>query len=251
VGGRGISPPESSTYFMVVEATMSKRSLTRTFPIGMPNQLGQTKFEQVNRPPDACPICHRGIEAKLVSNGFWIRENEIFQAVFQCVNHKCRNIFIATYYRSSTTNGNWELYAVEPAQIPIAKEVAAISPDFVTIRQQVAAAESMKFDQLVGIGLRKALETLIKDFAISEHPQKVEEVKKEFLGICIEKYIPDTQVKQCAKRATWLGNDHAHYIKKWETKDVSDLKTLVTLTVNWIHNHLATKQFVGDMPEGK
>jgi hypothetical protein len=106
-------------------------------------------------------------------------------------------------------------------------------------------------DQLVGIGLRKALEFLIKDFAISEHKEKEDEIKKEWLGKCIELYIADEKVKQCAKRATWLGNDHAHYVKKWEGKDVTDLKLLVTLTVNWIHNHLVTKQFVGDMPEGK
>jgi Domain of unknown function (DUF4145) len=224
------------------------------FQIGVPNQLGRETFVEVNRPPDTCPICHRGIEARLVSGGYWIRENERFQAVFQCVSHECRNVFIATYYRSTATNGNWELSEVEPtraAPITVPREVAQVSPQFVIIRQQVAAAEALRLDQLVGIGLRKALEFLIKDFAISEHNDKAEEIKKEFLGNCIEKYIQDAQVKQCAKRATWLGNDQVHYIKKWEAKDVNDLKTLVTLTVNWIQNHLATKQFVGDMPEGK
>jgi hypothetical protein len=220
------------------------------FLIELPDHFGQLKPVEADRAPDMCPICHRGIEAKLVSVGHWVQEKLRFQAVFQCVNHKCRNIFIGTYTSPST--GKWQLVAVEPTRaslIHVPPEIAKVSPQYVTIRQQVAAAEANGLDQLVGIGLRKALEFLIKDFAISEHPEKEHEIKKEWLGSCIEKYILDVKVKQCANRATWLGNDQAHYIKKWESKDVSDLKTLVTLTVNWIHNHLMTEQFVGDMPE--
>ena len=222
------------------------------FEIGLPDQMGRTVNIQVDRPPDTCPICHRSIEAKFVSGGFWLRENERFQATFQCVSLACRNLFLATYHCSTATNGNWKLGTIEPTRprsIYVPQEVANISPDFVRVREQVEAAETNGLDQLVGIGLRKALEFLIKDFAISEHKEKAEEIKKQWLAKCIELYIPDEQVKQCAKRATWLGNDQAHYIKKWGDKDVKDLKTLVTLTVNWIHNHIVTNQFVGDMPE--
>ena len=54
-------------------------------------------------------------------------------------------------------------------------------------------------------------------------------------------------MKECAKRAAWLGNDETHYTRKWEDKDVKDLKLLVHLTVNWIDNVLLTQKYISEM----
>ena len=40
----------------------------------------------------------------------------------------------------------------------------------------------------------------------------------------ISRYIDDSNIKNVAKRAVWLGNDETHYIRKWEDKDLSFLK---------------------------
>lgn len=32
----------------------------------------------------------------------------------------------------------------------------------------------------------------------------------------------------------WLGNDETHYVRRWEEKDLSDLKRLISMTVSWI-----------------
>jgi len=50
-----------------------------------------------------------------------------------------------------------------------------------------------------------------------------------------------------AKRATWLGNDETHYLRKWESKDINDLKTLLQLTINSIENQLLAKAYESDM----
>jgi Domain of unknown function (DUF4145) len=121
----------------------------------------------------------------------------------------------------------------------------------VEIRNQVAVAESGNLDQLVGIGLRKALEFLVKDFAISQHKAEEENIKKMMLGPCINQYLPDGKIKQCAERAAWLGNDETHYVRRWEEKDVNDLRNLIRLTENWIDSHLATDGYIGDMPAGR
>jgi hypothetical protein len=68
-----------------------------------------------------------------------------------------------------------------------------------------------------------------------------------FLGKCIDTYINDLNLKECARRAAWLGNDETHYIRKWEDKDVNDLKTLIRLTVNWIENVLLTEEYISSM----
>ena len=103
---------------------------------------------------------------------------------------------------------------------------------------------------MTGIGLRKALEFLVKDFAIGEHPTEREAIVAKALAKCIAEYIVDTPVQHAAKRATWLGNDEAHYVRRWEDKDVSDLKILLKLTMNGIENHLLGKQYVEEMPDG-
>lgn len=115
------------------------------------------------------------------------------------------------------------------------------------IYDQALVAESQSLSQMVGIGIRKSLEFLIKDYAILQNPDKAEEIKKETLAKCISLYIADQNVKECAKRAAWLGNDETHYMRKWEMKDIGDLKRLVRLTVNWIDNVLLTKAYVSEM----
>ena len=213
---------------------------------------GMPLHTAIQKLPDICPICHRAVQARQLG-WYWLRERFLLQGVFQCVSRDCQHVFIGDYRSPNNTSSDWRLVGLapsSPAPVAVPREVAAVSPTFVEIRNQVAAAEALQLDQLVGIGFRKALEFLIKDFAISEHASEKEQILRLNLGQCIDKYVPDGNIKKCAKRATWLGNDETHYLRKWDTKDVNDLKALVTLTVNWIHSHLATKQFVGDMPEG-
>ena len=47
----------------------------------------------------------------------------------------------------------------------------------------------------------------------------------------------------------WLGNDETHYYRTWEEKDLSDLKTLLGVTINAIHNKLLLATYEGEMPE--
>ena len=46
---------------------------------------------------------------------------------------------------------------------------------------------------------------------------------------------------------TWLGNDETHYIRRWQDKQINDLKRLIQLTINWIHNTLLPKKYLEDM----
>jgi hypothetical protein len=104
-----------------------------------------------------------------------------------------------------------------------------------------------------GPGYRKALKFLIKDYLASLQP--TEEAKKEIADMplmgCIKKYVTDSRMRITAERATWLGNDETHYIRKWEDKDLNDMKNLIQLTCYWIQSeHLTNAAAVG-MPVGK
>lgn len=202
--------------------------------------------------PDNCPRCHRAVHPKHF-NAAILKERSVAQVVYRCTHQKCQELFLATYlYANRTTNGRavYVMDHVAPIAVqavPFPELVSTLSPTFVEIFNQSMAAESMQLNQLVGIGLRKALEFIVKDYAVAENPEHEEEIRRTLLGTCITRYVSDVNVKECAKRAAWLGNDETHYTRKWETKDINDLKLLVRLTVNWIENALLTKKYIAEM----
>ena len=117
--------------------------------------------------------------------------------------------------------------------------------------EQVEVADNKKLDQLVGMGLRKGIEFLIKDFAVKTTKGQKKNIEKSELAYVIGQYVKDDYINACAKRATWLGNDEAHYLRRWTDKDITHLKDLVRLTVNWIDNYMMTRSYRKQMPEGK
>lgn len=209
-----------------------------------------------NTVPDVCPRCHRSVHPKVGQITHQPNKN-MAQIVYQCTSDSCLELFIGTYsYNNTTANSapSYILRSVTPFKakgINFSDSVLEVSESFVEIYNQALVAESQGLTQLVGIGLRKALEFLIKDFAMHQHPEEAEKIKGKQLGPCIDAFVSDTNVKECAKRAAWLGNDETHYVRKWEDKDISDLKLLVRLTTNWIDNVLLTQKYIVLMQPGK
>ncbi|MCT7941552.1 hypothetical protein [Shewanella holmiensis] len=74
-----------------------------------------------------------------------------------------------------------------------------------------------------------------------------EKIKRLMLMPCISQYISDTNIKECAIRAVWLGNDETHYERRWEKKDINDLKLLINLVVNWVVSSLMTQEYMKSM----
>jgi len=50
-----------------------------------------------------------------------------------------------------------------------------------------------------------------------------------------------------AERAVWLGNDEAHYIRKWEDKDLADLKKLMEIVIHFIDMEILLVSYLKDM----
>jgi hypothetical protein len=126
-----------------------------------------------------------------------------------------------------------------------------ISPQFSEIYDQAYQAEQFGLSLIIGPAYRKSLEYLIKDYAIStvSSDGDKEDILKSFLSSVIDKYIDDARIKRVAKRAAWLGNDETHYVRKWEDKDIEDLKLLISMTTDWIQLIELSKKFESDMPD--
>jgi hypothetical protein len=197
--------------------------------------------------PDECPICHK----RLVPSELEARAsaNESIQIAFQCTSTECRTIFVARY-KKDVRGSSFELDGVYPIKFVgtnFAHEVTSTSSEFVEIYHQAEAAEAAGYDRIAGMGYRKSLEFLIKDYLGLIYPDRKSEIANEFLGKCIDKMVEDPKIKACAKRAAWLGNDETHYIRKWASKDIDDLKVLVRLSTNWIESSILTAKYESEM----
>lgn len=207
--------------------------------------------------PDTCPLCHNGIEPLLIASNVIDTSGDgvdALQILYRCPKRQCQSAFIATYERGGSHYGiEYYLKSTAPYRNKdpeLSDEIRSLSTAFTEIYKQAYSAEHSGLDQIAGVGYRKALEFLIKDFCISRHEDKEEEIKKQYLGACIDNYVDDQNLKQCAKRAAWLGNDETHYIRKWEEKDIRDLKILITLSMSWVRNILLTEKYMADMNDG-
>jgi hypothetical protein len=218
---------------------------------------GGTVGLQYDNPPEECPICHTAILPKLVAAALTgDMDGGCLQVVCRCTKRICDRLFIATYHQridedSSSTSGVYYFkrsLPTNPRKEDFGDLIKSVSGSFVKIFNQAVAAEVIELDEVAGIGFRKALEFLIKDFAIHQKPKDAERIKSTPLATCINNYIDDPRLKKCAEKATWLGNDESHYVRKWKHKDVTDLKVLIKLSVNWIENVLLTESYDKEMP---
>jgi hypothetical protein len=197
--------------------------------------------------PDKCPICHHYSEIQVVKT-FQEPNNSGVQIIFQCSFSECKSFFIG-YYPSV---GQKELKCLKPqkSEISIFPDfIKEISPSFLLIYNESDEALHLGLEQIAGPGYRKAFEFLIKDYAKSLKPEKAKEIESMFSGKVVDDYISDPRIQSVAKRALWLGNDETHYLKKWTKHDITDLITLIKLSISWIEIERLSAEYKDNMPD--
>jgi hypothetical protein len=215
-----------------------------------------TKDFKVNKIQDFCPLCHSSI--KPVYRYAWMDKRGL-QAVFECPKENCQKLFIA-YYRVSTADEKsmleTEYYysSSEPIRIKekaFSETITSISAEFCEVYNEAQIAEQRRLRNICGYGFRRALEFLIKDYLIHEKKDEKEEIENKSLLDCIEQYVDDSRIKECAKMAAWLSDGESHYYRKWGDKDLNDLKVIIDLTVNWIESESLAKKIIEEIPKQK
>lgn len=199
--------------------------------------------------PDCCPHCQKGIVPIVIGradSSFTFRSNgdTVFKKcvlIYECPS--CHELFFGIYnwyYRSGNKIEIDRIVGGSPATYEFSKFIKDLSPKFVETYHQSEKAEFYECKEICGIGYRKSLEFLIKDFAIFKFPdEEANIVNPNFsLSNCIDKYIDDEDVKDLCKKSAWIGNDFAHYTSKHEDFDLEDLKTLINLCVGEIENYI-------------
>ncbi|WP_289056215.1 hypothetical protein [Carboxylicivirga marina] len=197
--------------------------------------------------PNECPFCHKSITPVPL---YGHNNGQTLEVFMKCPNVGCNSSFIAYY--DNGLNRFDTLYSVTQGTIKgreFSENIKELSPKFTDIYNQAYQAEQLNLTEICGVGFRKALEYLIKDYSIKKNPGEREKIEKKMLGQCISDYIEDVRIKAVSKRASWLGNDETHYIRKWKGQNLSDLKKLIELTIHWIEMETLTESFSSIMPD--
>lgn len=202
--------------------------------------------------PNQCPRCSVAYaESPLVAyyldlDAFDTNDQMLLFALFFCPH--CESCFMVEYSADELQNDyEGHIICTYPALDPYSKtefsdHITDLSPQFVDIYHQSQKAEFAGLNALCGMGYRKALEFLVKDYAAYNHPDKISEIESSFLSKCISTYIENGKIKALATASAWLGNDETHYIRKHQNYNLKDLKRFINTLVAFIEYELNYKE---------
>ena len=200
-----------------------------------PNTLSYQVFYDE---PEQCPLCHFSIVPNRIGEEWYLdSRSRRHLAIFYICPH-CFRPFVAHFRDNSLgTTMSPVLDYCGPkldSEQQFDANIQGLSPQFVKIYNQAFEAENQQLDEIAGIGYRKALEFLVKDYCKHQYPDKTDEIESTWLKTCIIKFIPQQSIKTLASRAAWIGNDEAHYTRKHEDRDIADMKSFIQAMVHFI-----------------
>lgn len=155
----------------------------------------------------------------------------------------CRETSISRYRATDNLYTHLEYsFPQEYNKITFYKGIEDLSPLFVKIYNEAVIAEYNNLFEIAGIGYRKALEFLVKDYAIARNPNDKEKIEDMALAKCVVTYISNPRISAIVERTVWIGNDQTHYKKKHVDRGLEDLKILLDLSVSYITMELQAEE---------
>ncbi|EGP4894191.1 DUF4145 domain-containing protein [Enterococcus faecium] len=125
-------------------------------------------------------------------------------------------------------------------------QIEKISPRFIEIFCQSDIAERRSLDELAGMGYRKSLEILLKDYLALKKPDLKESIPKMKVQKAIG-FIEIPQLKSLFLAGFKIGNDETHYYKKYEDWDIDNLKDFINSAQTYIfsdYNYLLSQKLI-------
>lgn len=218
----------------------------------------ETKFEYIQE--KRCPRCNTGISPIELKSVVHYHKDYIYGKNYYATVMNfcpvCQNCFITTYtlkmetYYEKNEKLFFEFSTIgEGISSPknfigktFPKNISDLSPCFVETYNQSEYAEQSELTQIAGMGYRKALEFLVKDYAIHISPAEKSKIEPDFLAHCIKEHIDNPKIKTLAEKSAWLGNDESHYNKTRANENLSVLKSLIDACANYIEMELTVEK---------
>lgn len=207
--------------------------------------------------PHKCPCCDVAYSQEPVSSFFieYLDSDDIrLYSIYFCPH--CEECFFIQYFVETNDLSNplrdgtiAQTFPETKSISTFPKNVSSLSPKFVSIYNQSESAENSGLFEICGMGYRKSLEFLVKDFAIHKFPNDSNTIKSQPLSACIKKYILADNIRTLLERTTWIGNDETHYIRKHEDRNFSDMKNFIRAIVYFIEMTLITDDAASMIPK--
>ncbi len=187
--------------------------------------------------PSVCPMCHKSGDPSYLSS-YYIDDEHTYPNLFvHFFCHNCEKTFLGNYH-IGPYHGLTELMGFEPIsrveEREFPKHIKDLSPDFCNIYNQAYASQQYRLNDISGMAYRKALEFLVKDYAIFLRPDDKDAIIKAPLSQCINNYIDNGKIKHLAVASAWIGNDETHYERKQQEYNVDDLIEFINAIVSFI-----------------
>jgi hypothetical protein len=160
-----------------------------------------TSAAKIDRFPEACPLCHAQITPRFIAATS--RTGRSRQICFQCRSDDCRALFFGTYQEDAAAT--CRLVGCEPTrhlERAFSPALSEISPCFAQLYNEALSADNAGLTQLTKLGLRAALERLIRDFCKFGNPAESSAIEHFTLGECVEGFVTDAKLKTCIERAS-------------------------------------------------
>ncbi|MDF4223556.1 hypothetical protein PXC01_18310 [Maribacter sp. M208] len=213
--------------------------------------------------PNICPHCHVANEPRELFKWFDRKENRLL-STWECKNHKCGRIFVVSHkeeevggqYKVERTLNGLPKGPIWPEPILNLKDGRTIGTEeekeskFIKTYLQSLETESNGYDEIAGMGYRKAIEYLVKDWSIQTNPAKKDEILGLWLSSIIKKYFKG-DLKEILERATWLGNDQTHYNKLFEEYNIEHLKELIDLIMVELDREFKKRHYIENIEKRK
>lgn len=203
-----------------------------------------------------CPHCQKDISPKYEFGVFHyssksdlrqnILENGHVDCLFECPS--CHESILVRYEIAYSISHydtfEWrpfkldKISPVPTMKFPFDNSVSKVSPRFEKIYTQTIQAKAEGKNELVGIGYRKSIEFLLKDYLISQNPDQEDKISKMQLSDCINK-LDNQKIQNLAKVTVWLGNDETHYVRKHEDMGIPELEKFLNTLVSYLAFEIA------------
>lgn len=192
-----------------------------------------------------CPICGHALSPDVLYSSLIEYENNEDNKLFilnYCPN--CDNEFMSIH-SYDFSDGGYLFDSSAPVHFSdhtFSDNIQSLSPQFALTYNESLRAENLGLNSICGMGYRKALEFLIKDYVISKFPEEKAKIEQLPLAQCIGTYISDERLKTLAKASAWLGNDQIHYVQKHTSHGIKALKQFINAFVTFIDADLAFQE---------
>lgn len=192
--------------------------------------------------PTTCPLCGIGTDGVLlrpVIESFTpdCQDNTIV-FIWRCT--ACRRVF-ASYHllrdQQCTYHGTF------PQQtLSFEDEVLEnVSPRFIEMYNQCLRSDINGDYNLAAVGMRSALEILVKDYAIFFLEKQHDDVVNLNLFSAISEFLENSELIKAADVIRILGNDHTHYERKYPQHEYKLLKMYMDIFIELIRNKVLIK----------